>query len=68
MSLARSVADIPVVASSGAGNPDHFAEVFALTDAEAALGAGIFHRREVSIAQVKAQVHAAGFDTVTAGR
>ncbi len=44
---------IPVIASSGAGCEDHFAEVFKTTDAEAALAAGIFHRKEVPILQVK---------------
>ncbi len=44
---------IPVIASSGAGNPAHFQNVFVQTEAEAALAAGIFHRREVSIAEVK---------------
>jgi len=45
---------IPVIASSGAGNAAHFLEVFTETDAEAALAAGIFHRQEVSIGEVKA--------------
>jgi len=31
----------------------HFYDVFALTDADAALAAGIFHRREVPIQAVK---------------
>lgn len=44
---------IPVIASSGAGAPEHFSEVFAATDADAALAAGIFHRREVPIQAVK---------------
>ncbi len=44
---------IPVIASSGAGCAEHFYEVFAKTEAEAALAAGIFHRKEVSIASVK---------------
>lgn len=45
---------IPVIASSGAGSPDHFYEVFSQTRAESALAAGIFHRREVPISAVKA--------------
>ena len=45
---------IPVIASSGAGCEAHFAEVFEKTDAESALAAGIFHRREVPISDVKA--------------
>jgi len=44
---------IPVIASSGAGNPEHFVEVFEQTTTDAALGAGIFHRGEYTVAQVK---------------
>jgi glutamine amidotransferase/cyclase len=44
---------IPVIASSGAGALEHFYEVFAKTDAEATLAAGIFHRREIPIDAVK---------------
>ncbi len=53
INLLRNNIDIPVIASSGAGCPEHFGEVFAETKAEAALAAGIFHRREVPIAAVK---------------
>jgi glutamine amidotransferase/cyclase len=44
---------IPVIASSGAGRVEHFREVFTATEAESALAAGIFHRREVPIEDVK---------------
>lgn len=44
---------IPVIASSGAGNPGHFEEVFAKTKTDAALGAGMFHRGEYTVKQVK---------------
>ena len=44
---------IPVIASSGAGSVEHFHEVFTATRAESALAAGIFHRREVPIGEVK---------------
>jgi len=44
---------IPVIASSGAGNPAHFEEVFAKTKTDAALGAGMFHRGEYTVKQVK---------------
>ena len=44
---------IPVIASSGAGCVEHFFEVFSETEAEAALAAGIFHRKEVPIEDVK---------------
>ena len=49
----RSAVTIPVIASSGAGNSEHFLEVFTQTKAEAALAAGIFHRKEVPIGKVK---------------
>jgi len=44
---------IPVIASSGAGNPGHFDEVFAKTRTDAALGAGMFHRGEYTVKDVK---------------
>ena len=44
---------IPVIASSGAGRPEHFSEVFQKTQVTAALAAGIFHRKEVPIQSVK---------------
>lgn len=48
---------IPVVASSGAGEAKHFSELFtACPQVEAALAAGIFHRNEVTIEEVKSTV------------
>lgn len=49
----KNAVSIPVIASSGAGNAQHFYEVFTLTNAESALAAGIFHRCEVPIDAVK---------------
>lgn len=51
---------IPVIASSGAGKPEHFSAVFNGTRAAAALAAGIFHRQEVAIGDVKKHLVAAG--------
>ena len=54
--LTKIIADtvnIPVIASGGAGKPEHFLEVFNQTNASAALAASIFHYREFSIRQVK---------------
>jgi glutamine amidotransferase/cyclase len=56
LELIRSVkaaVKIPVIASSGAGNAGHFAEVFEQTSVDAALGAGMFHRGEWTVRQVK---------------
>ncbi|KAL8675285.1 MAG: hypothetical protein Q9168_000314 [Polycauliona sp. 1 TL-2023] len=49
----KSCVTIPVIASSGAGSPAHFAEVFQNTGADAALGAGMFHRSEYTVKEVK---------------
>ena len=56
---------IPVIASSGAGCPEHFSQVFDGTKASAALAAGIFHRQEVAIKDVKDHMLAAGLPTRT---
>jgi len=50
--VASAVA-IPVIASGGAGNADHFADVFTAGRADAALAASIFHFGEVSVAGLK---------------
>src|SRR5690606_12192997 len=44
---------IPVIASGGAGNMEHFLEAFVLGKADAALAASIFHYGEVGIKELK---------------
>jgi cyclase len=51
---------IPVVASGGAGCPDHMADAILLAGAEAALAAGIFHFGQYSIRQTKEILRARG--------
>lgn len=58
----KAAVSIPVIASSGAGCAQHFVDVFQQTDADAALAAGIFHRREVGIQEVKDAVSQAGVE------
>ncbi|KAK3986773.1 hypothetical protein QBC44DRAFT_133473 [Cladorrhinum sp. PSN332] len=53
ISQVKGAIKIPVIASSGAGNPGHFQEVFDRTTTDAALGAGMFHRGEYTVQQVK---------------
>lgn len=45
---------VPVIASGGAGNMEHFAQVFTQTEASAALAASIFHFGEIPIPELKA--------------
>jgi imidazole glycerol-phosphate synthase subunit HisF len=61
--LLRAIADrveVPVIASGGAAGPDDFVAAVREGGADAVLAAGIFHRRECSIAEVKAAMAAAG--------
>ncbi len=51
---------IPVIASGGAGAPQHFVEAVREADADAVLAASIFHFRKYSIAEAKAFMAAHG--------
>lgn len=51
---------IPIIASGGAGNAQHFAEVFERTGVDAALAASIFHFGEVPIPQLKNELRTKG--------
>ncbi|KAI0307871.1 imidazole glycerol phosphate synthase HisHF [Multifurca ochricompacta] len=62
VNLVRKNVRIPVVASSGAGNVQHFVDVFEKTNVEAALAAGIFHRGEVEIDEVREALTKAGIN------
>jgi len=62
--LVRTIADavsIPVIASGGAGSPQHFIDVFDINKgrADAALAASIFHFGLENIAQLKSELRAA---------
>ena len=61
--LVSDAVTIPVIASSGAGKPSHFTDVFEATDCSAALAAGIFHRGEVAISEVKDHMRENGVPT-----
>jgi cyclase len=63
LELTRVVSDavgVPVIASGGAGTAGHFVDVLAEGGADAVLAASLFHRRLLSIAEVKAAMAAAG--------
>ena len=54
--MTRAVAeavDVPVVASGGAGNPEHLRAALFEGGADAALAASIFHYGEYTIAETK---------------
>jgi len=50
---ASATVSVPVIASGGAGNMEHFVQVFNEGKADAALAASIFHYGEISIPELK---------------
>jgi cyclase len=57
----RSVVTVPVVASGGAGSPEHFPAAVA-AGADAVLAAGVFHFGDLSVADVKRALREAGHE------
>jgi cyclase len=51
---------VPVIASGGAGEPKHIAELFAKTSADAALVASMVHFGSYSVEQIKQAMKAEG--------
>ena len=51
---------VPVIASGGAGRPEHFVELFRRTGADAGLAASIFHSGEIPVPALKAALAAQG--------
>ena len=56
----RRAVRVPVIASGGAGEPEHLRQALVEGEADAALAASIFHFGEVSVQQVKAVLARAG--------
>lgn len=53
MKAIRKEVNVPIIASGGAGNAEHFYAVLEDADADAALAASIFHYKETSVEEVK---------------
>ena len=51
---------VPIIASGGGGNEQHFLDVFTQGKADAALAASIFHYEEVAIPDLKQYLHQKG--------
>ncbi|WP_448552709.1 imidazole glycerol phosphate synthase subunit HisF [Thalassotalea montiporae] len=59
LSKARAVANIPLIASGGAGEIAHFTEVFKQADVDGALAASVFHKGIIDMAELKQTLKAA---------
>ena len=58
----RDCCDVPLVASGGAGRPEHFAAVFTAAGVDAALAASVFHSGELEIRSLKNFLRAQGIE------
>jgi cyclase len=56
----NAMLSIPIIASGGAGNMEHFAEVFITGKADAALAASVFHYSEIRINELKSYLSKIG--------
>ena len=62
LSAARKLLPIPLVASGGAGAPEHFIQVFEEADVDAALAATVFHSGQIPIPGLKQTLASAGIE------
>lgn len=52
--------EIPIIASGGAGDIEHFYDAFTIGKADAALAASVFHFNEIAIPDLKQYLHTKG--------
>jgi len=57
-----ALVDVPIIASGGAGNMEHFAELFTHPGVDAGLAASIFHTKQVDIKDLKRYLRAQGVE------
>ena len=57
---ARAICQVPLVASGGAGAPEHFRDAFVEADVDGALAASVFHSGAISIPALKRYLQAEG--------
>jgi imidazole glycerol-phosphate synthase subunit HisF len=53
LSAARALCGVPLIASGGAGAPEHFRDAFTKADVDGALAASVFHSGAISIPDLK---------------
>ena len=60
--VVRSLCNVPLIASGGAGAPEHFRDAFIEADVDGALAASVFHSGAVAIPELKQALTAWGVD------
>ena len=58
----RTVCDVPLIASGGAGAMQHFEDVFTQANVDGALAASVFHKSVIAIPDLKADLRNAGIE------
>jgi cyclase len=53
LQAARAATSLPLIASGGAGEPEHFLHVFRDADVDGALAATVFHSGQIAIPELK---------------
>ena len=53
LKIMRALCKLPMIASGGAGAPEHFLEVFTQADVDGALAATVFHSGQIQIPELK---------------
>ncbi|PSV59044.1 imidazole glycerol phosphate synthase subunit HisF [Photobacterium sp. GB-3] len=53
LNMVRSVCDVPLIASGGAGEMQHFSDAFKLANVDGALAASVFHKQIINIGELK---------------
>jgi cyclase len=62
LAAVRRICHVPLVASGGAGAPEHFTDVFKTAGVDAALAASVFHSGEIAIPALKQRLRADGIE------
>jgi len=62
LSVVRAVCHVPLIASGGAGTPEDFRDVFAISRVDGALAASVFHSGTIEIPDLKLYLRASGIE------
>ena len=62
LAAARALAHVPLIASGGAGAPEHFRDVFEHADVSGALAASVFHSAQIAIPDLKSYLISCGIE------
>ncbi len=62
LAMIRSICDVPLIASGGAGSMQHFNDVFLQAKVDAALAASVFHKGIINISALKTYLASNGIN------